>query len=92
MARSTQLRGVSEQAGFEVERVIEFNRAGSPAWWLNAKLLKRKTFGLNQIRLLNFLTPLFRKLDSVLPFPPLSIIAILRKPSGAPAEAPQSAV
>jgi hypothetical protein len=36
---------------------------------------------------LNFLTPLFRKVDSFLPFPPLSIIAILRKP-GAPTPAP----
>jgi glycosyltransferase involved in cell wall biosynthesis len=88
-----ELRGVSEQAGFEVEQVLEFNRAGSPAWWFNGQVLKRKTFGINQIRLLNFLTPLFRKLDSLLPFPPLSIIAILRKPSGVsdPAPAPHSA-
>jgi SAM-dependent methyltransferase len=78
-----QLSSVSQQAGFDVERVIEFNRAGSPAWWLNGRVLKRKTFGLNQIRLLNFLTPLFRKVDSILPFPPLSIIAVLGKPSGA---------
>jgi glycosyltransferase involved in cell wall biosynthesis len=85
-----QLRLVSEQAGFDVEEVLEFNRAGSPAWWLNAKVMKRRTFGLNQVRLLNFLTPLFRKVDSFLPFPPLSIIAILRKP-GAPTPAPAPA-
>jgi hypothetical protein len=32
--------------------------------------------------MLNLLTPIFRLLDSWLPLPPLSIIAILRKESG----------
>jgi glycosyltransferase involved in cell wall biosynthesis len=78
-----QLVCVAEQAGFRVERVLKFNRPGVPAWWLNGRVLNRRTFGLGQIRLLNLLTPLFRLTDSWLPLPPLSIIAILRKESGA---------
>jgi glycosyltransferase involved in cell wall biosynthesis len=74
-----QLVGVAEQAGFRVEQVLKFNRPGVPAWWLNGRILHRKTFGLGQIRMLNFLTPAFRLVDSWLPLPPLSIIAILRK-------------
>jgi glycosyltransferase involved in cell wall biosynthesis len=74
-----QLVEVSQKAGFRVEKVLNFNRAGVPAWWLNGRILRRKTFGLVQIRLLNFLAPLFRLSDTWLPFPPLSIIAILRK-------------
>jgi SAM-dependent methyltransferase len=77
-----QLVGSARQAGFEVEEILEFNRPGVPAWWLNGKLLKRRTFGLGQIRLLNVLTPLFRIVDRWLPLPPLSIIGILRKPAG----------
>ena len=76
----SQLTEVGKNAGFIVEDVLEFNRAGSPAWWFNGRILKRTTFGLGQIRVLNFLTPLFRKTDKIMPFPPLSIIAILRKP------------
>ena len=68
-----------EQAGFRVEQVLKFNRPGVPAWWLNGRILHRRTFGLGQIRMLNLLTPLFRLMDSWLPLPPLSIIAILRK-------------
>ena len=75
-----QLAEVATRAGFHVEELFSFNRAGSPAWWLNARLLKRKTFGLWQIKALNFLTPLFRVTDRFLPFPPLSVIAVLRKP------------
>ena len=74
-----QLVGLAQQAGFRVEKVLKFNRPGVFAWWLNGRILKRKTFGLGQIRILNLLTPLFRFLDPLLPFPPLSIIGILRK-------------
>src|SRR5579862_7234944 len=80
-----QLVDVAQQAGFHVEKVLKFNRPGVPAWWLNGRILHRKTFGLGQIRILNLLTPLFRLMDSWLPLPPLSIIAILRKEPGAAA-------
>ena len=62
-----------------IQQILKFNRPGVPAWWLNGKILRRRTFGLGQIRLLNMLTPIFRRVDSWLPLPPLSIIAILRK-------------
>jgi glycosyltransferase involved in cell wall biosynthesis len=74
-----QLVDVSQRAGFRVEQVLKFNRAGVVGWWLNGKILHRRKFGLAQIRLLNFLTPSFRLVDSWLPLPPLSIIAILKK-------------
>ena len=79
-----QLISVSEQAGFRVEKLLEFNRAGAPAWWLNGKVLRRTTFGMMQIRCLNVLTPIFRRVDAWLPFPALSNIVILRKDGGAP--------
>lgn len=74
-----QLVEVAQQAGFRVEKVLKFNRPGVLAWWLNGRVLRRRTFGLGQIRVLNLLTPIFRVLDSWLPLPPLSLIAILRK-------------
>ena len=77
-----QLLAVSQEAGFKTEKLLKFNRPGVPAWWLNGRILRRKTFGLGQIRLLNLLTPLFRLMDPWLPMPPLSIIAVLRKEDG----------
>jgi len=76
---SDQLASVAQEAGFRVDEILKFNRAGVPAWWLNGRLLRRTTFGLAQIRLLNLLTPLFRVIDGWLPLPPLSLIAILAK-------------
>ena len=83
-----QLRDVAERAGFHVEHVLKFNRAGVPAWWLNARVLRRRTFGIAQIRILNSLTPLFRIFDRWIPLPPLSLIAILRKEDTSSSPAP----
>src|SRR5277367_1261662 len=74
-----QLTEVAQRAGFQIERILKFNRPGVPAWWFNGKVLRRQTFGRGQIRLLNLLTPIFRRIDRWLPLPPLSIIAVLRK-------------
>ncbi len=73
----TSLREAAAQAGFEVKEIVGFNRVGTPAWWLNGKLLRRRSFGLFQVMLLNALTPLFRLVDAWLPFAPLSLVAVL---------------
>jgi glycosyltransferase involved in cell wall biosynthesis len=83
-----QFARLAGSAGFHVETLISFNRFGSPAWWLNGRLLRRRSFGLWQIKVLNLLTPLVRHIDRFLPLPPLSLIAVLRKPSLTPAPEP----
>jgi glycosyltransferase involved in cell wall biosynthesis/phospholipid N-methyltransferase len=77
-----ELIAAGEQAGFCVRGILGFNRAGVPAWWLNSRVLRRMTFGLCQIKMLNLLVPLFRKLERLLPLPPLSLIAIFEKVHG----------
>jgi glycosyltransferase involved in cell wall biosynthesis/phospholipid N-methyltransferase len=66
-------------AGFDLEKILEFNRVGVIAWWLNGRVLRRRTFGLSQIQILNLMTPIFRAVDKVLPLPPLSLIAVIKK-------------
>jgi glycosyltransferase involved in cell wall biosynthesis len=77
-----ELAGVAQKAGLEIEEIFGFNRFGSPAWLLNGRILNRETFGFWQIQVLNFVVPLVRRIDRWLPFPPLSLIAILRAPGG----------
>jgi glycosyltransferase involved in cell wall biosynthesis/phospholipid N-methyltransferase len=79
------LREVAGKAGFDVREIQTFNRIGTPAWWLNGKLLRRRSFGLFQIWMLNLLTPVFRRVDRLLPFPPLSLIAVLEPSRPLPA-------
>ena len=81
------LTALAGEAGFTVKELVHFNRVGRPAWWLNGKLLKRRTFGLGQILLLNLLTPLFRVVDRLLPFHALSLIAVLEPAAAEPSSA-----
>jgi len=73
-----QLVEACARAGFRVEKVLKFNRIGSPGWWWNGKVLKKTTFGFWQIKLLNTLIPFVRSIDRFLPLPHLSWIVILR--------------
>ncbi len=81
------LRLLAAEAGFEVKELIPFNRVSSLPWYLNGRILRRRSFGLVQIKILNLLTPIARHLDGLLPFPPLSLIAVLQPRTRMPAEA-----
>jgi glycosyltransferase involved in cell wall biosynthesis/phospholipid N-methyltransferase len=85
------LRRLAADVGLEVEQIVDFNRTGTAAWFLNGKILRRRTFGLVQIKLLNLLTPLFRLVDRLVPLPALSLIAVMKRASTAGAVAPGSA-
>jgi glycosyltransferase involved in cell wall biosynthesis len=73
------LQALILNAGFKLEEMLEFNRVGVLGWWLNGRVLKRRIFGLWQIKFLNLLTPAFRKADKISALPPLSLIAMIRK-------------
>lgn len=74
--------------GLVMEQMLEFNRVGTPAWFLNGRILKRERFGWVQVTALDTLTPMFRVVDESLPFPPLSIIGVF---SRATSDKPQPA-
>ena len=80
------LAQLAADCGLRLSKMVEFNRVGTIAWFLNGRILKRHTFGAMQIWALNILTPLFRKVDRALPIPPLSLIAVLEREEEAQAE------
>ena len=71
-----ELRRRMEEAGFRVERILEFNRISRPAWHFSGRVLKRETLGSWQMRVFDRFVWLWRRIDSLLPWPPTSIIAI----------------
>lgn len=66
-------------AGFAVERIFDFNRPTTPAWWWNGKILKRRHFGRLQLKVLNMSVWLMRPLDHVLPWQGTSLIVVGRR-------------
>jgi SAM-dependent methyltransferase len=73
---SAQLEESLRRAGFRVERVLDFNRFSVPGWWLNGKVLKRNTFSRVQIKTVNTLIPLLKRIDHMWPWSGLSLIGV----------------
>jgi hypothetical protein len=55
-------------AGFEIEDLFWFNRAGVPGWWFNGRVRKVKRIPLDQLRAFDGMVPLLR-LERFLPLP-----------------------
>jgi len=73
------LQALATAAGFRVKELLELNRLGRVAWWLNGQVLKRRHFGRFQILTLNALVPLLRRFDRALPWDALSLVALLEQ-------------
>jgi glycosyltransferase involved in cell wall biosynthesis len=67
-------------AGFEPEHFTGFNRAGVPGWLWNGKVLRRRTFDRSQLKIFDLLVPVLRRVDHLLPWPGLGIIAVAKRP------------
>jgi glycosyltransferase involved in cell wall biosynthesis len=72
----SELREKMEQIGFDVERVIMFNRISRPAWYISGKILRRTALGRRQMRLFDRFVWLWRKIDRLLPWPSTSLIVV----------------
>jgi SAM-dependent methyltransferase len=77
----SELQARMTEAGFRLERLIEFNRAARPGWYLNGRLLRRSTISPLQLRIFDRLVWLWKRVDPFLPWPPTSLIAIGLKPT-----------
>jgi glycosyltransferase involved in cell wall biosynthesis len=75
-----ELRAKIAAAGLQVERVLYFNRVTRPGWYVNGRILKRTHFSRLQLWVFDRLVWLWRRLDPHLPWRPVSLIAVARKP------------
>jgi glycosyltransferase involved in cell wall biosynthesis len=75
-------------SGFAVEEIGWQNRIARLAWLFNSKVMKRRALPAAQSKVFDRLVPLLKTLEGDKPARGLSLIAVARKPGGAPAEAP----
>jgi len=69
------LQQALERAGFRVGRLFDLNRCSVPGWWVNGKLLGKKTFSKLQLELLDSAIPILKHIDRLWPWQGLSLIA-----------------
>lgn len=64
------------EAGFRVERILEFNRITYPGWFLNGRILRRRHVSRVQLWFFDLLAPVWKHIDARLPWPATSLIAV----------------
>ena len=74
-----ELAGLLRENGYEIEKMITFNKVGLPGWILNGKLLRRNKMAKYQLKIYDSFVFLWRRIDTFLPWPGLSVIAVARK-------------
>jgi hypothetical protein len=77
-----ELENKMRGAGFEVETQFYFNKFGVFAWYIANTIGGQKALTPFQLKVYNFLTPLFRILDRILPTTGLSTVVVARQPGG----------
>jgi glycosyltransferase involved in cell wall biosynthesis len=71
-----ELESKMKDAGFRVETQFYFNKFGVCAWYVANTIGKQKALTPFQLKVYNFLTPMFRVLDRVLPTSGLSTVVV----------------
>jgi glycosyltransferase involved in cell wall biosynthesis len=72
------LRDVLQAAGFTVEDLRQFNRAGAPPWWAYSKVAGSTKINKLVLKIFDKSVWLWRRIDGILPWPGLSLIAVAR--------------
>jgi len=71
-----QLSALVDAAGFNVDKILDFNRISTPGWRFNGKVLKAGTVSTGALKMFDRLVWFWRRIDASLPWQPMSIIAI----------------
>ena len=77
--RASDLAGMIEKAGFRVEELYQLNKFGTIAWLAYGGLLRRNRISKVTLKLFDKSVWFWRRVDSVLPWRGLSLIAVARK-------------
>src|SRR5262249_12385194 len=79
--RPEDARGLLESAGFTIETVYSFNKAGAPTWWLYGRFFRSGHINKPVLKIFDKTVWLWKHLDWLLPWPGLSLIVVARKES-----------
>jgi glycosyltransferase involved in cell wall biosynthesis len=70
------LEAAMRRAGFRLQETFDFNRYSVPAWWFHGKVLRRRRLSRLQVQGMEVLMPLLKRIDRLLPWSGISIIAL----------------
>jgi glycosyltransferase involved in cell wall biosynthesis len=82
--RATELRELLSRYGFEVQDTRQLNKVSAPAWWLFSRVLSRRHINKLFLKVFDKTVWFWRRVDFLLPWRGLSLVAIARKSGAAP--------
>jgi glycosyltransferase involved in cell wall biosynthesis len=74
-----EMRRLLEANGFAVEKIYQFNKAGGPPWFAYSRLLGSRRISKVVLKLFDKTVWFWSRLDPLIPWPGLSLIAVARK-------------
>jgi glycosyltransferase involved in cell wall biosynthesis len=77
--RAEDLKVLLQESGFRVEQVYQLNKIGAAAWWVYGGLLGRSSINKLTLKLFDKSVWFWRRVDPLLPWQGLSLIALGRK-------------
>jgi hypothetical protein len=78
----TTLRRAAEEAGFTVTGIVRSNGVSSLPWFLNGRMLRKKSFGSSRFALSTGSSPSPRSSTASFPFLHFSLIAVMEPRNG----------
>jgi len=76
---STEIVKLLAGQGLTVERIYNFNKPGSPPWWVYGKVLRRNRINKITLKIFDKSVWLWRRIDGLLPWRGLSLIVVAGK-------------
>ncbi len=74
-----QLQEMLTATGFRAEQMLQLNKIGAVSWWIYGKLLGRKRISKVALKLFDKTVWFWRRVDGLMPWKGLSLIAIGRR-------------
>jgi glycosyltransferase involved in cell wall biosynthesis len=76
--RARDLRELLEAAGFHIETIYSFNKAGAPPWWIYGRLFNSRSIDKPVLKIFDKTVWIWKRLEWLLPWPGLSLIVVAR--------------
>jgi SAM-dependent methyltransferase len=76
---AVELRELIEKTGLRVDRFYQMNKIGAVSWWIFGKMLGRKRINKFSLKLFDKTVWIWRRIDGLLPWKGLSVIAVATK-------------
>ena len=79
LTEDREIRALLESHGFTVERTYNFNRAGTPPWFLYSRVFGSRKISKLVLKVFDKTVWIWRRIDWLMPWRGLSLILVARK-------------